>query len=457
MRFFSVALAASITLAACSSSDDEISAEMRCLVGSYRVPAGDVIDVGLSSSDHLRWRVMSGEVGRVSRDEDGVWTGTTGWSDLPHTARLAMTACGSDGMEISGIEGLQGPATRISHDIQDVRFTGADEELAGRLVMPAGSEPVPIVVLVHGSEDWSARDYAFLQRMLPAHGIGAFVYDKRGTGASTGQYTQDFDLLAADAAAAHRTALELAGARASSSGYLGGSQGGWVAPLAATLSQPDFVIASFGLAESPLAEDREQVQMELREAGYDDAVLDRARQVTDITGRLLASNFQDGAEDLARVRREWGDEAWFQDMRGEITGEMTMRPLWQFRMGYRFLGVGTSWGYEPVPVLREVGVPMLWVLAGADREAPSAPTRQILTELQSDGHIIDIAFFPDTDHGITRFVEAEDGSRQGLGYAQGYLEMLVDWSRHQAFTQTYGNAELSPFAAPPLNDFANED
>lgn len=175
MRFFSVALAASITLAACSSSDDEISADMRCLVGSYRVATGDVIDVGLSSSDHLRWRVMSGEVGRVSRDEDGVWTGTTGWSDLPHTARLAMTACGDDGIEINGIDSLQGHATRISHDIQDVRFTGADEELAGRLVMPAGSEPVPIVVLVHGSEDWSARDYAFLQRMLPAHGIGAFV------------------------------------------------------------------------------------------------------------------------------------------------------------------------------------------------------------------------------------------------------------------------------------------
>lgn len=448
MRFFSVALAASISLAACSSSDEEISAEMRCLVGSYRVASGDVIDIGLSSPEHLRWRVMSGEVGRVSRDTDTVWSGTTGWSDIPHNAQLEMAACGDAGIEVSGVDGLQGRATRISHHIQDVRFSGADEELAGRLVMPTGSAPVPVVVLVHGSEDWSALDYAFLQRMLPAHGIGAFVYDKRGTGASTGQYTQDFDLLAADAAAAHRTALELAGDRVASSGYLGGSQGGWVAPLAALLSEPDFVIASFGLAESPLAEDREQVQMELREAGYDDDVLERARQVTDVTGRLLASNFQDGADELARMRREWGDEAWFQGMRGEITGEMTMRPLWQFRMGYRFLGADTSWGHEPEPVLREVGVPMLWVLAGADREAPSAPTRQILTELQRDGHSIDIAFFPGMDHGITRFVEAADGSRQDLGYAEGYLQLLVDWSRYQAFTQTYGNAELSPFEAP---------
>jgi len=41
----------------------------------------------------------------------------------------------------------------------------------------------------------SVLDSYVLQRMFPAQGIGAFVFDKRGTGASGGVYTQDLDVL----------------------------------------------------------------------------------------------------------------------------------------------------------------------------------------------------------------------------------------------------------------------
>ena len=45
----------------------------------------------------------------------------------------------------------------------------------------SGHGNVPIVVLVHASENESApRNYAF-QRLLSAQGVGVFVYDKRGT------------------------------------------------------------------------------------------------------------------------------------------------------------------------------------------------------------------------------------------------------------------------------------
>ena len=44
--------------------------------------------------------------------------------------------------------------------------------LKGRLVMPAGSSPVPIVIEVHGSEKDSAILYEWRQRMFPAQGVG---------------------------------------------------------------------------------------------------------------------------------------------------------------------------------------------------------------------------------------------------------------------------------------------
>ncbi|MEW5317397.1 MAG: hypothetical protein WDW38_008695 [Sanguina aurantia] len=105
------------------------------------------------------------------------------------------------------------PGQRLAFDVQDVTFAGGGVTLAGRLVMPKGGAIVPIAVLVHGSEHFSAREFYALQRQLPAEGIGVFVYDKRGTGGSSGPYSQNYLMLANDAIAAAREARRLAGRR----------------------------------------------------------------------------------------------------------------------------------------------------------------------------------------------------------------------------------------------------
>ena len=58
------------------------------------------------------------------------------------------------------------------------------------------------IVLVHGSGRDAATQYMYTGDHLPAHGIATLTYDKRGTGASTGEYTFDFELLARDVVAA---------------------------------------------------------------------------------------------------------------------------------------------------------------------------------------------------------------------------------------------------------------
>src|SRR5437667_8452759 len=145
--------------------------------------------------------------------------------------------------------------------------------------MPKSNDPVPIVVLIHGAERDSARDSYAVQRLLPAENVGAFGYDKRGTGGSDGKYTQDFDTLADDAIAAMREAKRIAGTRCARIGYQGGSQGGWVAPLAATHAPVDFVIVSFGLAVSVIDEDQEEVGLEMGFEGDGRGELSRAVEV----------------------------------------------------------------------------------------------------------------------------------------------------------------------------------
>jgi hypothetical protein len=58
--------------------------------------------------------------------------------------------------------------TRIAFDVVETRFKGSGVELAGRLIRPQRTGKVPIVVLGHGAERHSARDFYALQRLFPS-------------------------------------------------------------------------------------------------------------------------------------------------------------------------------------------------------------------------------------------------------------------------------------------------
>ena len=86
-------------------------------------------------------------------------------------------------------------------------------------------------------------------------------------------------------------ARRLAAGRYTRSGFFGGSQGGWVAPLAATHVPADFVAVGFGLISSPQEEDRDQIITEMRELGYGEKDIGEATQLADAASRIAAIAF----------------------------------------------------------------------------------------------------------------------------------------------------------------------
>ncbi|WP_297733418.1 alpha/beta hydrolase [uncultured Maricaulis sp.] len=433
-----------LVLAACSGDLAPIDLSITCHIGSYRTAGGGVIDLAPLSTPALRWRSGDGRTGRLEPDGEGGWTHQLGWTDQPHPARFALGSCDDGRIEVDGMEGLDGEASRIDFPITETEFESGGETLVGRLILPEGEGPFPLVVLVHGSEQSSARQYYYMQRLLPARGLATFVYDKRGTGASSGDYTQDFHLLADDAVNALAEARRLGGDQLGEAGYLGTSQGGWVAPLAASQGGADFVIAAYGMAEGALAEDREEVLLSLIEAGYgdDDAILAGGRALAAAAGRLMASDFSDSWHELASLKRQYRDEDWYDAIEGEFTHEFLVRPIWQVWMAMPFFDKGTSWDYEPRPVLAALDIPALWILSEDDREAPPATTRVILSELQAEGAPIDVAVFPNSGHGMIQFDLAPDGSRLETRYAEGYFDLLVDWAQTREPADGDGDADL---------------
>jgi len=195
-----------------------------CPVGTYRLADGSLIDLAPSDDGTMRWVKFDGTTGTLHHAANGTWKSTYGWTDRADGLIATFPSCSQ--VSFGGVSG-----ERVAFDVQEGTFESHGTKLVGRLVMPKGRERVPVVVLLHGSEQASALSdsslqTSFLQHLLPAEGVGAFVYDKRGTGRSGGHYTQDYSLLADDAVAAVRQMREMAGARLGRAGFQGGSQGG---------------------------------------------------------------------------------------------------------------------------------------------------------------------------------------------------------------------------------------
>jgi len=396
-----------------------------CHVGSYRLSDGSVLDIGTADDNFLRWRRIDGSTGKLKRGADDLWTSTFGWTDRADGKDVQFTDCAKGTLTFDGKQGK-----RIALQVQQTSFIGAGgTRLAGRLVLPPGHDKVPVVVLIHGSEKDSALTFDAMQRELPAAGVGVFVYDKRGTGISEGHYTQDFDVLANDAVAALAEARRLAGARAGRVGFRGGSQGGWVAPLAASRSKVDFVIVGFGLAISPLEEDREAVAFQLKLKGYDQSVIDKAWELSDAVGLILSSNLSDGFKQLEAAKAKYSKEPWYKDVRGDFTYLLLPLSEAQIREKSKEYFWNTPWHYQAMPVLEKLHMPQLWELGADDIDAPSGETMHRLAALQAKGYPITTALFPRAEHGITEYELDANGERVSTRYAAGYKQMTIDYAK----------------------------
>ncbi|HKU14257.1 MAG TPA: alpha/beta hydrolase [Steroidobacteraceae bacterium] len=398
-----------------------------CKQGAYGTADGDYVVVAAmpdANTPGYRYLFRDGRRGRT-------------------TDSAPEIACDASSVTISKSGGATEQWQEIPITTTDTSFSSLDTQLAGRLIEPSGPAPDerPLVVLVHGSERVAALNSIY-GYSFAAQGITVFAYDKRGTGASAGEYTQNFELLAADAAAALAQARSMTRGRVSRAGYFGGSQGGWVAPLAATRSDAEFVAIGFGLVASPIEEDREQMISEARALGLDDKALALIDRLSAATAQLVLSGFTQGYEELARVRRELSQQPWSGKIHGEYSGQVASLSQDELRRLGRplFDNVELIWDYDSVGALERVRAPVLWVLAGEDREAPIGTTRGALLQLKQAGKPIDVYLFPDTDHGMFEFVTNPDGSRRMTRITDGYLRLLGDWIKGHV-SGTYGRAQ----------------
>jgi uncharacterized protein len=238
----------------------------------------------------------------------------------------------------------------------------------------------------------------------------------------------------------------LAGSRLTRIGYHGGSQGGWVAPLAANRAPVDFVIVAFGLAVSVIEEDRQEVAIEMREKRHSPAEIEQALEVARAAEVVIASHFTQGFQQLDAMRAKYRGAPWYKDLHGNFTylllpySEAQLRELGRTELSFVR---NTPFHYDPMPALRAATVPQLWILGGEDYEAPSAETSRLIKGLIATDHPFTLAYYPNAEHGMTLFDVSTDGERLPTRYAPGYFKLIRDFARDGQLAGTYGDAELT--------------
>jgi uncharacterized protein len=225
---------------------------------------------------------------------------------------------------------------------------------------------------------------------------------------------------------------------------MGGSQGGWVAPLTATKVHLDFVIAAFAMAESPIAQDQTLVQQQLLEAGFDNAALTQANELTTITEKIVRSNLRDGLTELDAFKAKHAGASWLAAIQPRsYTGIFLKFSSEEIKTVGPSMAQGLTFDYDPKPIISEIKPRQLWLLGGKDKQAPNAKTQVILRQLQQEGSEIEVVIFPNADHGLVEQLATPNGV--SMAYSPRQFDIAADWIKNGKLPRS-GNFIVMPKA-----------
>lgn len=255
-------------------------------------------------------------------------------------------------------------AARVALTEREVHFMSSGVTFGATLTEPAGGKHLPAVGLIHGSGLQPRPLFSLWANFYASLGFAVLNYDKRGTGESGGRYPGDsptpeaISTYAGDAVAAARFLRSLPEVDKSRVGLYGGSQGGWILPLALQRA-PEL---AFGIVASGPAVTADQVDV-----------------------------YQDFSADSSRVPVETD---------AEIDARVS----------------AVTSGYNPALALQALHVPTLWVYGEKDRQVPVRLSIQNLHRLR--GKDLTIVVLPGGWHGLTQTpngLESEEAASNGFG------------------------------------------
>jgi dienelactone hydrolase len=320
-------------------------------------------------------------------------------------------------VRVKGQPDQSGPRTQRYRQ-ERVSIRHGNTSLAATLVLPGTKGKHPVVVFMPGSQALGRDESAPFREFdtLISNGIGILIYDKRGTGESNGDWQlESFNGLADDALAGVTLLKTRRDINPQQIGVWGFSQGGWIAPLAASRSSSiAFVImTSGGGVTPPEAEMNEQLArmrvQKLSPEEMKEAVAFMRLQFDAVRSQLGWERFQAA---IPQVR----EKKWYRYTWGGLP-----KDHWQWKWWIPIVD------YDPIAVLKKVKVPVLAMFGAADQLTLAENISVFVAKIEAalrDGGNKDVTtkIFPNADHDMS--VKLENGQ---WAAPPDYHSTLTSW------------------------------
>jgi uncharacterized protein len=297
----------------------------------------------------------------------------------------------------------------------DVEFESQGTRLTGVVRRPAGDGPHPAVAFVDGSGPAERGDWDDEAEALAAAGFASLAWDKPGCGGSGGDWRdQSLHDRAAEALAAVACLAGQEGVDPRRIALLGGSQGGWVGPLAASRSRAVAAVISLsGPGVSPYEQEAYRVEHMLRDAGAgQDQVAEALAFFHHRAARLRRG---DDLEEVLAEQLSHRDAPWY-----PVLGDDGVVEHLAF--------LGRIYDYDPAPVLARVTCPLLAIWGARDVYVPVAASAEAFAAAlgRAGNGSFRLEVIPDADHGLR--LPATGGAERGPRIPD-LMDMVVTWLR----------------------------
>ena len=308
-----------------------------------------------------------------------------------------------------------------------IEFAGCDgTRLAGTLTLPRGTGRFPVVVAAHaaGGGTRDAPLHRHLASFLPSLGVAAFVYDRRGEGASDGRPGARLTVLTGDLRAAVSVIARQPGVRASRVGLWGHSQGGWIAPMAAAGN--DMVVFLIVVAGSGVTPHEQMIFATanlLHEAGYQE---EEVAQATHLRNRLRELRRDRGSPAQARLLlREARAQPWYGLTYLPDPDSVADEDVLEDEASF-------EWDLDISPTLSQLRIPVLLIYGETDRWVPIKPSIKVWRTALDRGHVrLSVSRLPGCGHFPTLAPDPADLNEAGP-ISPAYEQLLADWLRAAA-------------------------
>jgi pimeloyl-ACP methyl ester carboxylesterase/ketosteroid isomerase-like protein len=269
------------------------------------------------------------------------------------------------------------------------------------------------------------RPFGIWSYFLARHGIATLVYDKRGAGASTGDWQiASFEDLAGDALAAVNLLRKHPNINAQQIGLWGNSNSGWVVPVVAARSKDvAFVISRVGSALPPHENILFEIENDARQRGLTEQEIKQAVALRQKYHRAIIAN-SDWETLRTEVERS-RNERWFEAARMGRFLTLQMPPDATTLTGLRYPMV-----FDPMPFWERVTCPVLALYGEMDMNVPTARSVPMLDAAlkRAGNRDYTITVLPNANHGLAEVpvVRSSEPPRVRR-YASGYMDGIANW------------------------------